>query len=121
MASTLRWFAGKVIGGFRRRIFLPRVEAAGDALLVQVRLNIGIQGPPHSRPGEFPRRITGYMARAVSVDVDEQNLSAKVYVDLNRLQHDFPYPYLHERGDRPFLSRTLREMRPKIRRKLTVG
>ena len=117
MASVVRWFGDKIYGGFRRRVFLPRVVAAGDELLVAVRLNIGMAGPPHSKPGEYPRRVTGYMARAVDVAVDEKSLTARVFIRPN----EAPYWKFHEMGKRPFLSRTLREMRPRIRNKLMVG
>lgn len=122
MASTIRLYGQKVAGYFRKKVFMPKVRRSADALLVQIRLNIGQQGPPHSKPGEFPRRITGYLARAVDVEYDESNLSARVFVR----NEQAPYWKFLEFGTskmepRPFLSRTLREMKPRIRKNLTAG
>jgi HK97 gp10 family phage protein len=122
MSAKINWFGSRLVSSLRTKIFMPRVRKSADALLVQIRLNIGQQGLPHSKPGEYPRRLTGYLARAIDVEYDESNLSARVFVR----NEQAPYWKFLEYGTsrmapRQFMQRTFREMKPRTRRNLTVG
>lgn len=88
-----------------------RMKSLGSAMLDQLRQNIGVPtataGP--STPGEFPHADTQELLNSTFVNV--HGLFMQIGA---RAPHA---AYVEE--TRPFLSRTLHEMEPEIRRRLT--
>jgi hypothetical protein len=93
---------------FRRKLTARLGSNLGDAgalLVSEIQANIGIQGPPPSRPGEFPHRDTGELQASFHFQVDTANLGVRVMTDVS-------YSVELELGTgrveaRPFLARTL--------------
>jgi hypothetical protein len=70
---------------FRRKLTARLAGNLGDAgalLVSEIRANIGIQGPPPSRPGEFPHRDTGELQASFHFRVDTANLGVRVMTDV---------------------------------------
>jgi hypothetical protein len=93
---------------FRRKLTARLGSNLGDAgalLVSEIQANIGIQGPPPSRPGEFPHRDTGELQASFHFQVDTANLGVRVMTDVS-------YSVELELGTgrvaaRPWASRTL--------------
>lgn len=111
-SSSVRWHGERVAMKVRERM-KRRLEAAGRAALRRVRKNISRQAPPHSMPGEFPHRMSGDLARSLHVETDKRSLTVRVVASA-------PYAESLERS-RPFLRRTLREMRSELRAMIIHG
>lgn len=114
MAKTrVEWRGNDWYARFRKSRLVPLLRETAEMVETQLILNIGTPGPPHSTPGQYPRTITGELQESAGSEVDESRLTATVYADAPHA------PYVEDM--RPFLSRTLREMKPAIRAKLTGG
>lgn len=104
--SSLRWYGPRVAMAVRNRM-KSRLQRAGMAVVRRVRRNIGTQGPPHSIEGEYPHRLSGELSRSVRLETDKRSLEVRVVASA-------PYADMVERK-RPFLRRTLFEMRSELR------
>lgn len=93
----------------RSRVTHALDVVAGD-VAQRVRENISASGPPHSAPGEYPRRITGELQASVGHSVDPVRLEAAIYADAEHAPH--------VEKIRPFLLRTMAEMRSYIQRRM---
>jgi hypothetical protein len=70
-------------------------------------------GPPASLPGEFPHRVSGDLQRSIQMRLDRRSLSVRVIATA-------PHADVLE-ARRPFLRRTMRELRPTLRAILLEG
>lgn len=104
--SSVRWYGPQVAQSIRDQM-KRRLDRAGRAVAASVRRNISRQGPPHSVPGEFPHRVSGDLQSSIRVETDRRSLTVRVVADA-------PHAEFIE-AKRPFLRRTLREMRSELR------
>jgi hypothetical protein len=58
-----------------------RLDLAGKHLVNAIKMNIDIQGPPTSEPGEFPHKDTGALQAGVTYEVQPGKLSLTADVD----------------------------------------
>lgn len=107
MASSIRWYGDQVRQAIRERMRV-RLHRAAQAVAQKIRENIGTPAPPHSAPGEFPHVVSGELLRSVGVETDKNSLTSRIVVTADHASE------VEEK--RPFLRRTLREMRPALRR-----
>jgi hypothetical protein len=106
MRSTVRWYGPQVTRRVREQM-KRRLVKAGQLAVRTVRRNIERRGPPASRPGEFPHRVSGELWRSVGMRLDRRSLSVSIVATA-------PYAAILETR-RSFLRRTLREIRPQLR------
>lgn len=111
MASRLKW-RGEQVKQSVRRLIASRLEDAAEYAAAQVRQNIGVQGPPASLPGEYPRRASGELQAGIRA-VATSDVRAMVVADADHA------PYVE--AMRPFLARTIDEIRPSLRRIMLGG
>ena len=73
-------FYGKEWSEWMRKEFKRRTKQASVEVLAKIRKNISKSGGPgkHSKPGEFPRKISGQMSSGLSVVMGSSGLSFKV-------------------------------------------
>ena len=78
-----------------------------------LRNNVGIQGPPTSRPGEFPHKDTSRMHDAIDYEIRED--SREIYALVGIIHWSYTvvefYPAILE-STRPWLGPTLKERWP---------
>lgn len=104
--SSVRWYGSRVSREVREQM-KRRLLKAGQLTIRTVRRNISVQGPPRSKPGEFPHRETGELARSLELRFDRRSLTIQVLASASYA------PFIETR--RSFLRRTLRELRPQLR------
>lgn len=106
-SAKINWHGPRVTREIRAGM-RERLLAAGEALAEKVQENIDVQGPPASLPDEFPHKETGELQDSIHVRLDARSLSVDVVADAEHA------PFVEE--IRPFLRRTMREMKPVLRR-----
>lgn len=104
--SSVRWYGPQVTRDIREQM-KRRLERAARAVAARIRKNIGTQGPPHSVPGEYPHRVSGELQSSIRVETDSRSLTVRIVADA-------PHAEMVE-AKRPYLRRTLREMRSELR------
>ena len=109
MATGLQFknHSRRVIRSVERQA-MKRLERAGHAVAAQVRDNISTAGPPHSLPGDYPHTISGELRDNIFIDVDRRGMTVTIGARAEHAEH--------VERIRPFLSRTLAEMGPEVRR-----
>lgn len=96
----IRWRDRQVRTEAERKL-VRRLRVAGSKLTEIIRANIGVPGPPHSSPGQYPRRISGRLQSGVSVRVIGMDVQVVTKAPYAR----------HIERIRPFMRRTLDENR----------
>lgn len=84
-----------------------RLRQAAEFLADAVQANIGTPGPPHSVPGEYPHMITGQLHGGIRVTSAPGGYGYQVR---STAPHSKPVEAI-----RPFLERTFRENRSRVR------
>lgn len=110
--TRLNWHGPSVSRDLRNEMKV-RLAAAAEALAAKIRQNISVQGPPASRPSEYPHKVSGELESSVVVKLDLRSLSVEV--------HDTAPHAMAVEKRRPFMRRTLREMKPELRRIVLNG
>ena len=105
-SSSVRWYGPQVSREIREQM-RRRMYRAARAIAARARRNVSRQGPPHSIPGEFPHRVSGELQDSIHVETDARSLTFRIVADA-------PHAQFVE-AERPFLRRTLREMRSELR------
>jgi hypothetical protein len=86
---------------------------AAEYFASRLRQNISHPGPPASMPGEFPHQATGELHDSIRVEGNRSDLSLSIIIDADHA--------LAVEKKRPFISRTLLEEIPTMRRIATGG
>lgn len=110
--NELRWYGPSVARQVRDEM-KARLALAAEELRAQVVENISTDAPPHSLPGEFPHQISGELADSIRVETDKRSLTVRVVADAD-------YALALELGTanmspRPFMRRTMLQMRSRLR------
>jgi hypothetical protein len=112
MTVKVQWYGENVIRSVKTNMSI-RLHNAGEALAYKIRDNLSVSGPPSSLPGEFPHKDTGELMESIEVRLGRKEFSIRVVAGT-------PYSkYVEE--SRPFMRRTLREMKSTIRSILLRG
>lgn len=91
---------------------MSRAERGANQIAKQLRRNISTPGPEPSRPGEYPHKQSGELARSIKVKRRNQ-FRVDVVVEA-------PHAAYVE-ASRPFVSRTVAEMRASVEREIRRG
>ena len=105
MPTTVRWY-GPAYARMIRGVMRSRLLNAGHFAVRQIKQNIGTQGPPRSKPGEYPHRDTGELQKSVHMQFRRRELSVWIIASA-------PYAGTVETR-RSYLRRTLMEIRPQL-------
>jgi hypothetical protein len=89
-----------------RRTVTRRLVDAGELITANIRQNISVPSPPSSVPGEYPHRVSGELHDSVHYTIDAARLELTIIADADHAD-------AVERA-RPFLKRTIDEMRREI-------
>jgi HK97 gp10 family phage protein len=89
-----------------------RLAVVGELVAGQLRRNLSTPGPAASAPGQFPHAQSGRLRQAPTYNVDSRKVSLRIIVPVE-------YARFLELGTskmqpRPFLLRTVKELRPQI-------
>lgn len=109
---TMKWYGERCRRDLRAEL-LDRLEAAAEHVVEQTKQNIAAPGPPASRPGEYPHRVSGELQGSISSVVNARDLSVRVVATA-------PHARFVE-ARRSFLRRTFRESRSTIRQIVLGG
>lgn len=110
--SEVRWYGDEVSRAVREAMKM-RLDVAARTVARQVQENIGTPAPPHSVPGQFPHLVSGDLQKSVRVETDKRSLTVRIVADSDHAEA--------VEASRPFLRRTLREMRTRLRAILLNG
>lgn len=118
MRGRIQWRGRQLVERCEHEIG-ERIKAATRALWVEYRRVLGRPGPPHSRPGEPPRKITGFGQANVYWHYDSSKKAGYVGVGDQAW-----YMMALDRGmrfiaPRPWVRRTWDRMIPVMRRILS--
>lgn len=91
MKFTYRWYGDECMASVDRQM-RHRARQAAEFIAGRIRSNIGRAGGPHnhSRPGEYPRRVSGTLQNSISARETRNGATIVVsapyakYVDANR-------------------------------------
>src|SRR5690606_4313565 len=113
--DNIKWHSKQLDGELRAEM-LRRLRICGEAAASHARRNLSAAMPPAGLPGEFPHARTGTLRQAVTYEVDERRMTVRIGAPVE-------YALFLELGTekmqpRPFLRKTLIEMRPFFRRVL---
>lgn len=103
---SMKWHGPRIERGIRSELE-SRLDACGDALATQTQVNIAAVGPPASAPGQYPHRISGELQESVGYRLNRRDLAVTVTASAEHAKY--------VESMRPFLRRTFREMRSKLR------
>ena len=110
----LVWNAARVLREVHEGV-TAGFDDAGRFLVQKTRENIAVQGPPHSLPGEFPRRITGELQEKTGYRLKRLRLGVELY---NTAAYAL---WLEYQAGRSFMRRTVSENRAEVRRLVVNG
>jgi len=123
----VKWYGSTVIPDVKRRLVGPRIQLAAAAIQGAAKRGVSRSQPTRgtglrkrgldpSRPGEYPKRVTGHLMRNINRTFSASELVARVGTNVK-------YGRYLELGTRkmarrPWLSKALHEAMPELRRLL---
>ena len=102
-----------------RKEMTMRMEDVGKEVVAQVKKNLSVPTATAgtSRPGQMPHMDSGLLRESIYSETRDQKTGATTIVatDVKAPEDDFPYGWLWEFGNRPFLRPTVYNMMSRIR------
>src|SRR5262245_50544411 len=107
----LEWHGDRVMHELKADLN-AKLATVGELITSQMRRNLSTPGPEPSAPGEFPHAQSRRLRHAPTYEADPGNTSISIIVPVD-------YAGFLEAGSsrmqaRPFIMRTIDELRPKI-------
>ena len=118
MSFELRWHGPRIKREIRKEM-AARLPDLADMIVEKMRDNISTPFPPASFPGDFPHTRSSELIEGISHKTDKRKLSVRIFSSA-------PHSEFLENGTinmepRPFIDRTLKEVRADARRYLVRG
>jgi HK97 gp10 family phage protein len=116
-ATKLQWNGSRIEKDIRKDLN-ARLHAAGVLVTSRMRQNLSTPGPEASAPGAWPHAQSGRLRGAVTFEVDEANTTLRVLVAAEYAE--FLEDGTKNMAARPFIQRTIDEVRPQIVKIMTT-